>query len=466
MGLRINTNQGALTALRSLRQAGRTEATALERIATALRINRASDDPSGLVISEILRSELASIDQAIENTQNDSNLVNVADAALGEVNDILRDVRTLAIANLNTGGLSAEARQANQFAADAAVQAVNRIANTSRFGSTQLLNGQSAILTNNQSAPDVQDIRVFSAQFGTNLPLDVPVSVTAAATEAATTGVIDPAQAAGSTILLRGERGTAELTFAAGATRAEVATAINSVSEQTGVVADAATGEVTSQDVGRAAFVEFRTRQGTFGGVTDGFSQGTDIQGSIAGQLATGNRNTLSVSGPALDTQVQFQAGTPAGNYNFQILGGGLRFQIGGNASPTDQVIVGIESVSASRLGQPGNNVSQIVSGQSSSLLDNPGGAIDAIDAAINQISGNRAALGATDRFVLQAQRSALEVAFENLSASESSIRDADIAEEIARGLRGRLLREAGVLTLQQNNLSQQSVLRLLGSGQ
>lgn len=466
MGLRINTNQGALTALRSLRQAGRTEATALERIATALRINRASDDPSGLVISEILRAELASIDQAIENTQTDSNLVNVADAALGEVSDILRDVRRLAVANLNTGGLSAEARQANQFAADAAVAAVNRIANTSRFGTTQLLNGQSAILTNNQSAPDIQDIRVFSAQFGGNLPLDVPVTVTAPATQASATGVIDPVQAAGSTILLRGERGTAELTFAAGATRAEVATAINAVSEQTGVVADATTGQIQSQDVGEAAFIEFRTRQGTFGGVADGFFQGTDIQGSVGGQLATGNRNTLSVSGPALDAQIQFQAGTTAGNYNFQILGGGLRFQIGGSANPTDSVIVGIESVSASRLGLPGNNLSQITSGQASSLLDNPAGAIDAIDAAINQISANRAALGATDRFVLQAQRSALEVAFENLSASESSIRDADIAEEIARGIRGRLLREAGVLTLQRNNLSQQSVLRLLGGGQ
>ncbi len=465
MGLRINTNEGALTALRNIRQAGRTEATALERIASGLRINRASDDPSGLVISEILQSQLGGIDQAIQNSQNDSNLINTADAGLGEVNDLLRNVRTLAVANLNTGGLSREAQEANQFAADAALQAVNRIANTTRFGSTQLLNGGSAILTNNQSAPAIQDVRVFSAQFNQNLPQGVQVDVTAAATRANAAGVIDPAQATGSTIRIRGEVGTADLTFAAGASRAQVAGAINAVSGQTGVVADAATGQVQSQNVGNAAFVQFDVTQGTFGGVAPGFTTGTDIQGNIGGVQATGNRNTLSVANPQLNARVDFQPGTAAGTYNFQILGGGLRFQIGGSASPADQVIVGIDSVSPERLGLPGNQVSTIATGQPNSLLTNPGGAIATIDQAINQVSGNRASLGATDRFVIQAQRSALEVAFENLSASSSSIRDTDIAEEIARGLRGRLLRQAGIGALRQNSLNQQSVLSLLGGG-
>ena len=52
MGLRINTNVAALEALRNLSSTDRAQRRSLERLSTGLRINRASDDPSGLVISE------------------------------------------------------------------------------------------------------------------------------------------------------------------------------------------------------------------------------------------------------------------------------------------------------------------------------------------------------------------------------------------------------------------------------
>ncbi len=69
MGLRINTNISAVTALRHLRQSDKAQARSLERLSTGLRINRAADDPSGLVISEILRSQIGSLHQAIENSE-------------------------------------------------------------------------------------------------------------------------------------------------------------------------------------------------------------------------------------------------------------------------------------------------------------------------------------------------------------------------------------------------------------
>ena len=68
MGLRIGTNIQGLTALRALGLNQRRENSAFEKLSTGLRINRASDNPAGLVLLEQLRSQLTSIQQATENT--------------------------------------------------------------------------------------------------------------------------------------------------------------------------------------------------------------------------------------------------------------------------------------------------------------------------------------------------------------------------------------------------------------
>ena len=114
MGLRINTNISAVTALRTLKINERSQATSLERLSTGLRINRASDDPSGLVISEIIRAQLVGLKQAVENSQNASNLVSVADAALGNISDLLVGINESIIFALNTGGTSPDQIEAEQ----------------------------------------------------------------------------------------------------------------------------------------------------------------------------------------------------------------------------------------------------------------------------------------------------------------------------------------------------------------
>ena len=138
MGLRVNTNASAVTALRNLRLSDAAQSKSLERLSTGLRINRASDDPSGLVISEQLRAQVKSLGQALENTQNASNLIGTAEAALAEVSKLLIDIRESALFALNTGGTSQEQVEAEQDAVDAAIGAIDRIAASTRFGRTQL----------------------------------------------------------------------------------------------------------------------------------------------------------------------------------------------------------------------------------------------------------------------------------------------------------------------------------------
>ena len=144
MGLRINTNISQITALRNLGITDGHQSKVLEQLSTGLRINRAGDDPSGLVISEVLRSQVSSLKQAVENSENAGHMISTTEAALNEINALLVDMRASAIFALNTGGSTPEEIAAEQDSVDYAISAIKRIADTSRYGSTSLLNGASA----------------------------------------------------------------------------------------------------------------------------------------------------------------------------------------------------------------------------------------------------------------------------------------------------------------------------------
>ena len=143
MGLRINTNISSIRALRTLRENDRMQSRSLERLSTGLRINRGSDDPSGLVISEQLRSQIHALEQSVSNSQNASNLISVADAALGEVSTLLVQIQDSIVFAQNTGGSTPDQIAAEQDAVDQAVAAIDRIASTTRFADRPLLNGNS-----------------------------------------------------------------------------------------------------------------------------------------------------------------------------------------------------------------------------------------------------------------------------------------------------------------------------------
>jgi len=145
MGLRINQNIAALNAARNLRNTDTAMSKSLERLSSGYRINRAADDPAGLIISENLRAQIAGIGQAVKNSANANNVVRTAEAALDEVLKQLRAVRTLALDALNTGSSDAVARAADQTQIDSSIATINRIGNSTQFGKIKLLNGSSGV---------------------------------------------------------------------------------------------------------------------------------------------------------------------------------------------------------------------------------------------------------------------------------------------------------------------------------
>ncbi|MHC4091314.1 MAG: flagellin, partial [Planctomycetota bacterium] len=130
---RINTNIPALVAIGRLRRNQEDLNVRLERLSTGLRINRGADDPAGLIASEILRNEIRTIRQAIDNSARAINVISTAEGALHEVSALLLDVRALITSTANESALAPAEVQANQQEIDAILTSVNRIANTTEF---------------------------------------------------------------------------------------------------------------------------------------------------------------------------------------------------------------------------------------------------------------------------------------------------------------------------------------------
>ncbi|MFP6891977.1 MAG: flagellin, partial [Nitrospinota bacterium] len=145
MGLRINQNIGAMNAARNLRNTDNQMSRSLERLSSGFRINRAADDPAGLIISENLRAQIAGLGQAIRNSESAVNLIKTAEAALDEVIKQLRSIRTLALDALNTGASDSGARAADQTQIASSIESITRIGNTTQFGKITLLNGSAGV---------------------------------------------------------------------------------------------------------------------------------------------------------------------------------------------------------------------------------------------------------------------------------------------------------------------------------
>src|ERR1700759_1699932 len=103
---RINTNVASLYAQQGLANSQKAENATLQRLSTGLRINSGADDPAGLIASEGLKSEIAGINQAIDNSSRATNVISTAEGALSEVGSLLLNIKSLVVQAANTGAMS------------------------------------------------------------------------------------------------------------------------------------------------------------------------------------------------------------------------------------------------------------------------------------------------------------------------------------------------------------------------
>jgi flagellin len=483
VGFRINTNLSAMNALRNLNMNEIEFAKSVTRLSTGLRIASAGDDPAGLIISESLRAQIASIDQAVRNAQDANSFAKTAEGALDEVNRLLRDARALAVSASNTGVLDSAALQASQTQINSIIDSINRIAATTEFNGKKLLNGSSGVTASVTDTAKLAAIQIGGTFGGYAVQSDGVVSValiTSATRASATLDVtytsLSSIVSAG-TIVLNGVSITTDGTE----TLQDVINKINLQSGTTGVTAEASTtGSTTVVKLNQTKYgsnydITFYDKNdlllaadSTTATARDAAVNVTIYTSNGATTVAfTGGRSSTDTGLRVTDTYGNVLLLTENGNANIattaavlaQITAGTAQFQIGPNNDST--VNLALSNIGASNLG------TTAIAGESVSSVDittaaGASNALDVLDAAIEQVSSLRADIGSFQRNVIESNIRSLGVARENLSATESQIRDLDVAAEITNFTKLQILQQSGLAVLAQANAAPQSVLQLL----
>jgi flagellin len=464
----INTNITSLRAQRTLGQNNADLATRLERLSTGLKVNTGKDGPAALIASENMRSELAGIRQAIDNSTRASNVINTAEGALAEINALLLQVQSLTNEAANTGGLSSGEIEANQLQVDAILGSINRISNTTQFNGRQLLNGQLDYQMSGIVASQAVDVKVNSVKLPDNGSQQVAVEVTGSAQTARLE--FNAAWTSGNvTLEIGGNRGVQQISFGSTTVVSAMAYAINQLTDATGVSATVSGGQLAMDSVGYGAkqFVTVEAISGPFTALSGNKDFGVDTEVNINGSVAEADGLTVRGATGNMDIEITLDAGfaqQTATTATFDITGGGTTFQVGSTVQAQSQIDVGIGSVATSRLG---DNVSgflnELASGGMNSLVS--GNTVQAqriLESAITEVATMRGRLGALQKSVLETNVNSLQIALENVTSAESAIRDADFAFETAALTRAQILTQANTTVLAQANQSPQQVLALL----
>ena len=513
---RINTNTTSLIAQRVLGQNNSSLNVSLERLSTGLRVTRGKDDPAGLIASENLRAEKTAISSAITNAERADQVVNIAEGGLDEISGLLNELQGLITQTANSEGLSTEEKEANQLQIDSILQTIDRVASSTSFQGTKLLNGNFDYNVENVSG-QVLDFKVNGAKLGFGETRDVDIVITQSAQVAGFFlsfggAAIDLGAASDQFVVeIAGSLGSRELSFASGTTLADIAAAINSFQDVTGVYASASgTGiRLESLEFGSDEFVSVKvvddgaiaagdgihTLQGTNAlaatvAGADAYNStaaantlrdfGQDVGATINGIVATAKGTNISINTDFLDVEVElnydtagtFNAADPGALTAFTITGGGADFQLAGQVDIAGRVGLGIQNVAARELGREvltGTTagtyfLADIGSGKDLNVADgNIDGAQQVIDNAIREVSGLRGRLGAFQKNTVGATVRNLNISMENTTAAESVIRDADFASETADLTRSQILVSSATNILTIANSQPQNALQLLG---
>jgi flagellin len=533
-GLSINTNIPALLARRQLGTATKRVTKSLERLSSGLRINRATDDAAGLTIAENLRAQAIGLDRAVANAQDGISLIQTAEGALSENNNILQRIRQLSVQAAN-GTLTSRDRLAIQNEVNELIDEVDRIAETTEFNSIKLLNGNVGALVSTSdpnslngivvgdvgeggifsitvSAQDLGQLQVQTSEVFVTIDSSGNVANASASTQMQSISRFEDFGVFSSgvdsvTIALGSDASTniVDVTIFRTDSLSEVSQrlslAINDLttSNDLGLGGTQAIGD-TLVDVATNVGTENVTqmflvtpepgRQITFGGDAEalsafGFSQiqegnspifsltVTDIGATggattqkdlkVSGDRASGMingvdlsfRTNLDISIGGSTTLAGFNVITTlsiASSQNFvlQIAPRPLTFHIGAGAGQSLSTQINTMSSRALQVNTI-NLTDQDLANQAVRVVDN----------ALNVVSAQRSTLGAVANR-LESTISNLEVASENLQASESQIRDLDYSNEIIEFVTSQILNTSATSFLNQANNISNNVLVLM----
>ena len=487
MSLRINHNMSAANAHRNVVNNSSALTKTMEKLSSGLKINRAADSPAQLQISENLRAQASGLRQSIDNSEMAISLMQTAEGALEEVSRALVQARQLAVHAGNEGVNDPNMMLADQREINNILEQVNRIATSTQYGHNYLLDGSRA--GNGVTTGDHLEFVDGSTEAHSSGVGGYDININNAATRATHSGTVGLSQGVidageqitvsegGRTVNFKTEKGkTVEQTLN------DLETAINDAGlkidlmrEFPPATSSGAPQSITLRHKEFGSEHTFQAASNTAGlvssvsNIPETIANGTDVSGEMNGEEASGRGQILTgeigadtVEGIKIrytgeTTPLGGNAGTVTFSQN------SLTFQVGAEANQFSEYSLG--SIKTNDLGRGEENSSNFNSLAQISVLNSEQAqdAIRVIDKAIQEVNSDRGAMGAFQKNNLESNLNYLRIAHENSVSSESVIRDADMAEEMATFTRNQIMMEASTSMLAQANQNSMTVLKLIG---
>ncbi|SHH41656.1 flagellin N-terminal helical domain-containing protein [Sporanaerobacter acetigenes] len=419
--MRINNNLMAMNTHRQLGINNTGTAKSLEKLSSGFRINRAGDDAAGLAISEKMRGQIRGLTQASRNAQDGISLIQTAEGGLNESHAILQRMRELAVQSATDTNVEID-RGAIQDEMNQLVSELDRISNTTEFNTQGLLNGS------------------FKGKFqiGANEGQNVELQI--GKMDSTSLGLV-------STI------STAQGDTANNTNNAVLADGVYTVNEAKNALLDADGNTVATIATSK---------------ITAGGAEVIDLTSKEV--LDAGAQITISGNGAKYDIKNKIDAAASSalapGNYEIKgtnlVKDGKLVGTVADKVSVTPE---GGSAIEAAKLGLTGDLLTDgfkfTINGSDVSTRANAEGSITTINKAIETVSAERSKLGAMQNRLEHTIKN-LDTSAENLQASESRIRDVDMAKEMMEFTKQNILQQAATAMLAQANQAPQTVLQLL----
>lgn len=473
--MQINHNISAVIANNQLRKSENRITSSVERLSSGLKINRASDDPSGMAISQKMKTQIRGLDRANDNANDGISVLQTAEGALSEVHSMMQRMRELCVQAAN-GTYTPEDREAIQGEINGLKDEINRISNDTQFNKVGLLDGSidkrgytdmdgvSVITFSDVVEPDEYQFRVVA-------PANGGSAVATKATVSASLPTGDITADMEGTVTING----VIVNIEEGDTPDDVYMKIRDVAETVGVNVtkdSSTTFTLQNNEYGSAKHVELQWDNPQLGAafgfsttmpnvVTTGTSidvMGTDTTIALIGSLNTavyesnGTKVTITNAGGfKIELDIDPDQVTVNETISMDIMDiGAMVLQIGANEGET--MNVKIPAVNTYTLGLDHlNALSQPTSQE----------AIELLDSAIEMVSSVRSSIGAYQNR-LEHAISNLETSSLNMENALSRIEDVDMAEEMTEYTASSVLEQAGTSVLAQANELPQTVLQLL----
>ena len=431
MAMVVKNNMSALSTLNTLNKNTKALSKSLQKVSSGMKINSAADDASGYAISERMRVQIRSLDQANSNAQNGGSMMKVAEGAVSSTVEILKTLKEKAVNAANDTNTDAD-RQTIQKELDQSIDQINDNANVT-------FNGQYLVDGSKNGKTTATCTALTNQSLGTATKTDTALTELTArngdklnirATDTVTVSWVKD-----------GKTYSSSMEIKAGTTLGNALKLCGDID----VKADA-NSFIAKDGSGNSVY----TASGE-NGVTITAKKG-GIEDQISGFTISITDNTGAVRKSANAALDGFDESLRAQNTSED---NSINLQVGTKANQT--IKVGLTDMKAQALGLQGkdNNTLQVGNQEQANA------AINVLDSAIQKALDQQTTIGAVQSR-LEYTQSNLTTASENVTAAESTIRDADMAKEMTEYTKNNVLMQAAQSMLAQANQSSSNVLSLL----